>query len=569
MPATPFDAREQLFLELVNRARLDPLAEAARQGLDDLNRGLPADSISGAPVQVLAPNALLHQAAVDHSLWMLATNTFSHTGAGGSSVSQRIEAAGYTLIAPGGTGENLAWTGTTGMLDMNAATIQHFDGLFDSDGHRRNILRDWFKEAGVAQEQGQFTASNGVTYNASMLTHKFAASGSDVFITGVAYADANADRFYSLGEGVGGVTFAIAGQSVQTAAAGGYALKLAPAAAVNVTLTWNADQVAAQLDLSGGNVKLDAVRDGDGLRLLTSGNLTLGAGALAADLLGAADLALTGNDLGNRLTGNRGDNVITGGAGNDTLTGGGGDDILDGGGGVNTARYSGNRADYQVSTIGSVTTVTDLRGPGTVLAPTDGTDTLTNIRYLAFADQVMDLGSSTITLSGIATIRESALGATSAAGTRVIFDVAGTTTEALTDQAGAFVLSMSAGTSGTLSGERPHTPGIDKTLDIFDVIALFQLVSGSAPTFDAHDIIAADYNRDGSADVFDVIALFNYVAGNAGATSPQYVFVDSADPLLGITMANVALPDPPALNLLSDSTLNMTAILTGDLFGHV
>ena len=51
-------AQEQLMLELINRARMNPAAEAARQGID-LNQGLAPGTISAAPKQVLAMNDLL------------------------------------------------------------------------------------------------------------------------------------------------------------------------------------------------------------------------------------------------------------------------------------------------------------------------------------------------------------------------------------------------------------------------------------------------------------------------------------------------------------------------------
>lgn len=79
----PTDA-EQLFLELVNRARSDPGAEAARLGID-LNAGLVAGTIADSPKQPLAPNRFLIDSAREHSAWMLETDTFSHTGEGGSS----------------------------------------------------------------------------------------------------------------------------------------------------------------------------------------------------------------------------------------------------------------------------------------------------------------------------------------------------------------------------------------------------------------------------------------------------------------------------------------------------
>ena len=72
-------ANEQLFLELVNAARLDPLGEAARQGID-LNEGLaraPIARFRPRPrSQALAPNAQIQQAAADHGQWMLDTDTF-------------------------------------------------------------------------------------------------------------------------------------------------------------------------------------------------------------------------------------------------------------------------------------------------------------------------------------------------------------------------------------------------------------------------------------------------------------------------------------------------------------
>lgn len=87
-------AAEQLLIEMINRTRLDPLGEAALFGID-LNEGLSAFRLDGSARQVLAPNALLHDASDTHGAWMLATDTFSHTGAGGSSPGARMAEAGY------------------------------------------------------------------------------------------------------------------------------------------------------------------------------------------------------------------------------------------------------------------------------------------------------------------------------------------------------------------------------------------------------------------------------------------------------------------------------------------
>ena len=58
-----FSAQEQLMLELVNRARLDPNAEASRLGIT-LNQGIAAGSITAAAKQPLAGNALINDAAI-------------------------------------------------------------------------------------------------------------------------------------------------------------------------------------------------------------------------------------------------------------------------------------------------------------------------------------------------------------------------------------------------------------------------------------------------------------------------------------------------------------------------
>src|SRR6056297_3419162 len=88
------DAQEQYFLELLNRARLDPASEAARQNID-LNRDLAAGTITTDAEQPLAANALLQLAAKDHSIWMLDADVFDHTGPNGSDPGDRILAAGY------------------------------------------------------------------------------------------------------------------------------------------------------------------------------------------------------------------------------------------------------------------------------------------------------------------------------------------------------------------------------------------------------------------------------------------------------------------------------------------
>lgn len=96
------------------------------------------------------------------------------------------------------------------------------------------------------------------------------------------------------------------------------------------------------------------------------------------DFLGST---MNGEDGADVLTGGSGRDTLNGGAGDDLLNGGGDDDTLDGGDGTDTAVFSGNRAAYTISTSGGVTTVS---GP-------EGSDSLTNVEQLQFADGLFDI----------------------------------------------------------------------------------------------------------------------------------------------------------------------------------
>ena len=153
----PLNAIEQLMLELINRARLDPLAEAARQGID-LNADLDPGTLDSDARQVLVHNELLHNSTTDHAQWMLDTDTFSHTGAGGSSPRDRMEAAGYIFTPYEVSGENIAYTGSTGSISLNREIVAAHDGLFKSAVHRLNLLEYRFAEVGISQVKGKFTS---------------------------------------------------------------------------------------------------------------------------------------------------------------------------------------------------------------------------------------------------------------------------------------------------------------------------------------------------------------------------------------------------------------------------
>lgn len=88
---------------------------------------------------------------------------------------------------------------------------------------------------------------------------------------------------------------------------------------------------------------------------------------------------------GHRLIGSAGNDQMHGSKQVDTFRGKAGDDQIVGDGGFDTALYSGNRKDYQLSLSNGKLTVKDTRSTG------DGTDTLVQIEKLQFADTSVNL----------------------------------------------------------------------------------------------------------------------------------------------------------------------------------
>lgn len=255
-------AYEQLLLELINRARADPAAEAARFGIG-LNEGLSRGGISAAAKQPLAFNQYLIAAARGHSQWMLNVDQFSHVGVNGSDAGDRMTAAGYPLSGDWAWGENIAWRGTTGVPDVVAYIRTMHEGLFKSTtGHRQNLLNDRFTEVGIATVEGRYF-TNGSNYNAVMVTQKLADSGGTAgpLLTGVVFRDANRNGLYDVGEGVGGVSVRIAGGAYHTATSvsGGYAVPYLLGGELRVTFESSefGGSVTRTVGATGSNLKLD------------------------------------------------------------------------------------------------------------------------------------------------------------------------------------------------------------------------------------------------------------------------------------------------------------------------
>lgn len=337
--------QEQLMLELINRARMDPAGEAKRYGIS-LNEGLANGTISSAPKQVLAGNDDLAQAAANHSEWMLTNDTFSHDekkgtpGFTGVQPGDRMKKTGYEFTGAWTWGENISWRGTTAAITaamQTAFIMQQHEDLFvdegvDGRGHRLNILDNDFQEIGIAQELGKFRDDD-TNFNASMVTQDFAASGDKVFVTGVIYDDSTKDdNFFSVGEQVANRTISSAGAADdKTGAGGGYELLYDNGGTKSIEFDLAGGAVTVGLKLGATNAKLDVV---NGDEVWSDTNVTsVSANVDEIHALGIGKVNLHGADSGQKMFGNDAANTIEGNGGNDMIDGGKGVDKLHGGAG--------------------------------------------------------------------------------------------------------------------------------------------------------------------------------------------------------------------------------------------
>ncbi|MGA0608218.1 CAP domain-containing protein [Phenylobacterium sp. VNQ135] len=372
MPAPT--ALEQYMLELVNQYRIS-------QG-----------------VQPLAWDPDLGESAELHSQWVLQTDTFTHEGAGGSSPTARMAAAGYQLTGSWTTAENLALRSINGTPTLQDDVELLHQQLLASPGHHANIVNATLRELGVGIELGEYQG-----YQAVMATQNFAKTGTAFFITGVAFDDLDGDLRYDVGEGLGGLTVTVAtaggavvGATSTYAQAGGYELAVSPGTynvtfsgggfasvtrtvtvgSANVKVDW-ADPQAAGGGATPGNDNLAGtpLYGGAGNDTLTGtvgqdflrgedGNDSLYGGAAFDDLHGnlGEDTVVGGPDgdwvVGGQgqdvLFGEDGDDVVLGNLGQDTADGGAGDDVVRGGQGHDLIT-GGFGADYMAGDRGEDT----------------------------------------------------------------------------------------------------------------------------------------------------------------------------------------------------------------------
>ncbi len=237
-----FGPKAQLYVELINRARADPLAEAQRLAntgnpkvlgaIDFFSSNLTifkADMATLPARPPLAPNAKLTKASKIHSEFMLEETFQGHIGPNGTDGGDRATAQGYE------------WARWSENVFSFAKSVFHahagFEidwgegptGLQDPPNHRLNIHSGDFREIGVGVVTGTKTipGTDGKTVGPQLVTQLFAIRREEFpFITGVVYYDLDSDAFYDINEGIADVRVEVEGSSFEgiTASSGGYAV---------------------------------------------------------------------------------------------------------------------------------------------------------------------------------------------------------------------------------------------------------------------------------------------------------------------------------------------------------
>jgi hypothetical protein len=245
-------AVEQLFLEELNDARANPAAYGASIGVD---------LSAVAPSQPLAFSTQLIEAARLHSQDMNNRGYFSHYTPENIDPGQRMTAAGFAWTD---WGESIAGgTAFPGPSDALRGLI--IDAGVPDLGHRRHLLAI----DSMFQNQNQVgigivQAGTGPLVDYYTIDTAAAVNWSP-FLTGVVFRDDNQTGKYAIGEGLGGVTIAIAGVgSTTTFASGGYNFPLSPGI-YTVTASGGglASPITEQVVVGGQNARLNFLAGDD------------------------------------------------------------------------------------------------------------------------------------------------------------------------------------------------------------------------------------------------------------------------------------------------------------------
>lgn len=347
------DAYEQLMLELINQARMDPAGEFARLVTNVATQTGATANITSAikffnvnlnelanqfnaltPVAPLAWSDQLSQSATTHSQLMIANDLQSHNLPGEPSLGDRVKAAGFQVQTIGENiflyGEDALYSHAAFFIDWgNTAT-----GIQSPPGHRNTIMDGANKEIGI----GVIAEGNPATQAGpnAITQHIGTSFTTQQKLVGVVINDTDNDNFYDIGEGVSGVTITVTGSN-----------------GTFTTTTW--DSGGYQIALANGNYSVTF----SGMNVNTTSNITISNSNVKLDA-----------ETGGTETNNSGP---TNGNDNFVLTSG--NDNIDGLLGLDSASFSVARSQIAITKNGN-----------TITATGQGTDTLVNIERLVFTD---------------------------------------------------------------------------------------------------------------------------------------------------------------------------------------
>ncbi|MBI1841593.1 MAG: hypothetical protein HYR88_12170 [Verrucomicrobia bacterium] len=267
---------EQQCLELINRARANPMAEALRLAFPtdaDVLRAYAAFNVDTnllvaqfaliQPAQPLAFSPILIAAGRQHSQWMLANDTQSHAE-GALSTDQRFINAGYPWNKGGAFGENIfAYSESVPFAHVGFDTDwgNGPGGMQTPAGHRHSIHDDLFREAGI----GVIFGTN-ASVGPQLVTEEFGLlQATRPFVTGVAYYDLNGNQIFDPGEGIQGIRVDVEGADryAITTSSGAYAIPFSGSGARRVQFSGGGFPTSARIVtlLSERNVKVDFIPD--------------------------------------------------------------------------------------------------------------------------------------------------------------------------------------------------------------------------------------------------------------------------------------------------------------------
>ncbi|MDA0657534.1 MAG: CAP domain-containing protein [Planctomycetota bacterium] len=287
----------QQYLEYINRARADALAEATRLANStdpDITSAYSFFGVTGANIvsqfnayvqngcmsqfaQPLAFNEKLLQASELHTLDLFNNQFQGHVSSSnppspfqpGDTMGTRLNRVGYTFttaaenvfsfadsVEQGHAGLDVDWGNSTNTASSCYNSSFVGQGMQNPAGHRRSIHNDSYKEVGI----GVINGTNG-SVGPQLVTQNFASQGASTFVTGVVYQDLNGNNFYDLGEGRGGVRVDVDGSPYYaiSTASGGYTVPVSGDGAYQVTFSGGGFlNFVTGASVSGGkNVKVE------------------------------------------------------------------------------------------------------------------------------------------------------------------------------------------------------------------------------------------------------------------------------------------------------------------------